>query len=298
MKWMRTGAAILAALCLQSAAASGAETEETLVTQIRAVARQYDSIADGGFSQAADLTQVRDQYLNILRQAAELGSRGQAMREMAEVFVLSGGESTVLAHWQDGLDPGSPEGKILDGTIAYGEGKAREAEAKLLGVNATSLDPWRGGHLALAQALLTVRTDPKRAFGFLKAAALLLPGTLVEEAALRQSAILAARTGDADEFSSAATTYFRRFPRAAYLGGFEAQVAFHIVHFAGKDGVAILQEILRTLPEGWGRCQACFLTTIAEQAVLTGKMELAGIAAAAAMPLVASDSGERQRLAL
>jgi len=298
MKWTRAAAAILAVLWLQSAAVHGAETEEALVKQLRAVAQQYDAIADRTLSQAANLPQVRDQYLNILRQAAASGSKDQTMREMAEVFVLSGGEPTVLAHWKEGLDLNSPEGKILDGVLSYGQGKTVEAEAKLLILDATGLDRWRGGHLALAQALLTVRTDPKRAFGFLKIAALLLPGTLVEEAALRQSVILAAKTGDAAEFSFAATSYFRRFPRSAYLGGFEAQVAFHLVHFADNGGVSILQEMLRALPDGWGRCLACFLTTVAGQAILTGKPELAQIATAAAMPLVSSDSRERQRLTL
>jgi chemotaxis protein MotC len=297
MRWMRA-AAIVAAACLLPAAAFAADTEEVLVKQLRAIAQQYDGISDKGFMQAPDLTQVRERYLGTLRKAAEAGNQGQALREMAEVFVLSGGEAAILANWKAGLDPQSPEGKVFDGVLAYGEGKTLEAEARILPLDALSLDHWRGGHLALAQALLTVRTDQKRAFAYLKTAELLLPGTLVEEAALRQRAILAAKASDVAEFSSAVTTYFRRFPRSTYLGGFEAQVMFYIVRFGSKDGVLILQEILRALPNGWGRCLSCFLIAIAEQAVLTGKLELAEVAAGAAMPLVASDGRERQRLVL
>lgn len=299
MKWMWAAVAILAALCLQPAGVFGAgDTEETLVRQIRAVARQYDNIADRGDSKAPDLAQVRDRYLSILRQAAESGSPGQTMREMAEVFVLSGGESGILEHWKVGLDSKSAEQKILDGTIAYAEGRTLDAEAKLLGLDATSMSPWRGGHLALAQALLTARNNPKRAFGYLKIAARLLPGTLVEEAALRQTATLAARTSDPAEFTSAVTTYFFRFPNSANLADFEAKVAFQIVCFDGSDGVRILGEILSALPEGWGQCLTCFLTAIAERAVLMGKVELASTAAAAALPLVSNGSRERQRLSL
>ena len=298
MRWMRSAIVLFAAVCLQSAAVLAADTEEMLIKQIRAIALQYDGISDRGFAQAPDLTQLRNGYLGVLRKAAESGNKGQALREMAEVFVLSGGEAAILAHWKDGLDPESPEGKVFAGVMAYGEGKTLEAEARLLPLDAMSLDHWRGGHLALAQALLTVRIDPKRAFGYLRIASLLLPGTLVEEAALRQRAILAAKTGDTDEFSTAVTTYFRRFPRSTYLGSFEAQVMFYIVRFGSKDGVSILREILHALPEGWGRCLTCFLSAIAEQAVLTGKLELAHVAAAAAMPLVADGSRERQRLVL
>jgi chemotaxis protein MotC len=285
-------------MCLHSAAVLADGTEDALLQKIRAVSRQYDGIANRGLTQAPGLPQVRDQYLSILRQAAESGGHGQAMREMAEVFVLSGGEAAVLAHWKDGLEPNSTESAVFDGVTAYGEGKTLEAEARLLKLDAVKLDPWRGGHLALAQALLTLRTAPEKAFGFLRTAALLLPGTLVEEAALRQTGILAAKRGDTAEFSSAVTAYFRRFPRSAYLGSFEAQVTFHIVRFAGSNGVRIVQDILRSLPDGWGRCLPCFLTTIAEQAVLTSKVELASVAATAGMALVPSDSRERQRLAL
>ena len=63
------------------------------------------------------------------------------MREMAEVFVLSGGEAAVLAHWKEGLDPNSRESKIFDGVMAYGEGKTLEAEAKLLKLDAIKPGP-------------------------------------------------------------------------------------------------------------------------------------------------------------
>lgn len=298
MNWMRTVIAGFAALCLPLQAAFAAAAEETLMEQIRAAAQQFDEIANQGLAQGPNLAQVRGSYLKILKEAAASGSHSQAMREMAEVYVLSGGEAGVLKHWKEGLAPGSVEDKFFDGVLAYGEGKTLDAETKLLRFNAASMDPWRGGHLALAQALLTVRTDPKRAFHYLNIAELLLPGTLVEEAALRQSAILGARTDDAAKFSSAINTYFRRFPRSAYLAGFEGQVVYYIVHFGNKDGVRIVKDLLYALPQGWGRCLSCFLTTIAGQALLTGKVELAGMASAAAMPMAEAGSRERQRLLL
>jgi chemotaxis protein MotC len=298
MNWMRIAITGLAALCLPLQAVFAAGTDETLLKKIRAAAQQFDEIANRMLPQGPDLMQVREQYLNVLKEAAAAGDHSQSMREMAEVFVLSGGEAGILKHWKAGLDPGSVEDKIFEGVLAYGEGKTLEAETKLLRFDPVKMYAWRGGHLALAQALLTVRAGPKRAFHHLKIAALLLPGTLVEEAALRQSAILAARTSNAAEFSLAATTYFRRFPRSAYLAGFEAQAVYYIVRFGDKDGTRIVQELLYALPEGWGRCLSCFLATIAEQALLAGKVELAGITSAAALPLAAADSRERQRLLL
>jgi chemotaxis protein MotC len=298
MRRVRIAAATFAAALLLPASVFAEDTEEMLVKEVRAIAQQYDGISNRSFAQSSDLSHVRERYLAVLRKAAEAGNQGQALRAMAEVFVLSGGDVTILAHWKDGLDRNSAEAQIFKGVMAYGEGKTVEAEARLLPLDAMGLDNWRGGHLALAQALLTIRTDPKRATAYLKTAAFLLPGTLVEEAALRQRAILAAKTSDFAEFSSAVTTYFRRFPNSAYLGGFETQAIFYILRFEPKDGVAVLREILQVLPNGWGRCLSCFLMTIAEQAILTGKLELAQTATAAAVPLVPTGGPEAQRLTL
>ncbi|MFZ0572994.1 MAG: hypothetical protein WCD20_01865 [Rhodomicrobium sp.] len=297
MRW--AAGAAFAILFFLPALAFAAGSEAALLSELRAISQQYDRIAGTGSSPPADLARVREQYLNCLRRAASAGGdQYPRIREMAEIFVLSGGDAATLEPWRKGLDPNSPETRIFEGALAYGEGRTSEAEAKLLPVDPASLGPMRGGHLSLAQALLTARNDPKRALGYLQTAALLLPGTLVEEAALRQSAVLAARTGDAGSFSSAAAAYLRRFPHSAYLAGFETQVAFYIARFPDPDGARILLSILNAASEGWGGCLSCFLTSVAEQAILRGKVELAKTAVAAALPLVPADSLERQRLLL
>ncbi len=56
--------------------------------------------------------------------------------------------------------------------------------------------------------------------------------------------------------------------------GFETQLAFHIARFPGRDGLLILQELLNAHPKGWGRCLACFLVSVAEQAISLGKADL------------------------
>ncbi len=290
--------AALAVLLLLSQAVVAADTGEALLSRLRAVTAQYDRIADRGVSSRVDLKQLREQYLNYLHDAASSGKKSHAMRELAEIFVLSGGDSAVLEPWGEDLEPNSLEKKLFDGVMAYGLGRTSEAEAKLLPIDAANLNAMRGGHLSLAQALLSARLDAKRAFGYFQTAALLLPGTLVEEAALRQTTVLAAKTGDAEKFSEAAISYLRRFRRSAYVAGFETQITFYVARFPAQDGVRILRAILDALPEGWGRCLSCFLTSIAEQAVLLGKIELAATAAAAALPLVPEDSSERQRLLL
>ena len=119
----------------------------------------------------------------------------------------------------------------------------------------------------------------------------------IHEAALRQIVVLASKTSNRERFSRAAISYLSRFRRSAYVAGFETQLAFHIVRFDGRDGLLILQELLNAYSQGWGRCLACFLASISEQAILSGKVDLASTAAQAALPFAANDA-EKQRLLL
>ncbi len=297
MIW-RVTASAFAALLLLPGAAGGAGSEAKLLNQIRGTTQLYDRIAGWEPSSHVDLLQVREQYRKYLREAATARAKTQELRELAEIFVLSGGESAELAPWAEGLDEGTLEKKLFEGVMDYGEGNTSEAEAKLLSVDAMSLDPMRGGHLSLAQALLSSRADVKRAYGYFQNAAFLLPGTLVEEAALRQTALFAAMTGDAAQLGSAAISYLRRFPRSDYVAGFETQIALYIPRMPGEGGTLVLARILAAFPEGWGRCFDCFLMTVAQHAILLGKIELTVAVTSAALQHLPKDRPQRQRLLL
>jgi chemotaxis protein MotC len=279
-------------------AALASEDGAESINEIRKLTQKFDKIANRDASAPADIGSAREKYGTYLRDAAAAGSLSQVLREHAEIFVLSGGSASILQPWEEGLERGGKEETLFRGIMAYGKGSSAEAERRLFALDATSFDSMRGGHLALAQALLSSRVNPERAFSFFDKARLLLPGTLVEEAALRQMAVLAAKTGNRERFASSAISYLSRFPRSAYVGGFEAQLAFHIARFPGRDGMLILQEILQAHPAGWGRCLACFCASIAEQALLLGKAELTTVAARASLPLVSDDRPEKQRLLL
>jgi chemotaxis protein MotC len=272
------------------------------LSRVRAVTRQFDKLAVRDASSSIDLKQARDEYGKLVQDLAgqerRSGEKRDELRKHAEILVLSGGDVSVLAPWQEGLPSGSAEKKLFDGVTAYGMGRAAEAEQKLLSLDARTFDALRGGHLALTQALLASRVNPEGAFQHFDTARLLLPGTLVEEAALRQIAVLAARTGKKERFADAATSYLSRFRRSAYIAGFETQLAFHIARFPAQDGDFILREILKARPKGWGRCLPCFLAAISEQAIHLGKTDLASAAALAAMTGISDSASENQRLRL
>ena len=289
---------LLAALPVFPACALADDTSAQPTAQIRALTRQFDKVANRGSSPPAGLGEAREQYGNFLREAAASESKSQELREHAELFVLSGGDASVLKPWGEDLKPNTNEKKLFDGIMAYGKGYTAEAELILLSLDASSFDTMRGGHLSLTQALLASRVNPERAYEYFEKARLLLPGTLIEEAALRQIVVLAAKTSNRERFTRAAISYLSRFRRSAYVAGFETKLAYYIVRFEGRDGLLILQELLKAHPQGWDRCLACFLASIAEQAIIAGKIDLARTAAQAAMPFATDDLPEKQRALL
>jgi chemotaxis protein MotC len=273
------------------------EAQKQAVGSIRAVTRQFDKLANRDGSEAVDLKQSRSEHGKKLHELAQLEGAKEELIKHAEIYVLSGGDVDVLQHLEEDVKPGLEE-TLYEGVLAYGRGRNPEAEAKLLPLDARSFDAMRGGHLALAQALLVTRMSVDRAYQYFDLARLLLPGTLVEEAALRQIAVLAAKKGDKDRLASSAAAYLRRFRHSAYIAGFETQLAYNIARLPAEQGSFILQDIQAALPRGWGRCQACFFTTIAEQALLLGKTGLAVEAALAGLPLAPDGTAEKQRMLL
>lgn len=146
----------------------------------------------------------------------------------AIIYALSGGEPRVLKPlFRVRALPGIDD-KLLNGALAYSEGRNAEAAELLANIDPRALDPSLGGHVALVRSTLVAGKDAAKAIPLLDDARLLAPGTLVEEAALRRQTFLVAVAGDRDGFEMLASQYMRRFPNSVYAGSFREQYAMEI----------------------------------------------------------------------
>jgi chemotaxis protein MotC len=136
------------------------------------------------------------------------------------VYGMSGGNPVTLEVAISRLDLGKQDQAIARGVIAYLQGDPGGALQALRSVDPMSLPRDLGTFVALIKGSLLAREDPKNALILLDQARLLSPGTLVEEAALRRSVAIAARTGDATRFARASTQYVARYLYSPYASQF------------------------------------------------------------------------------
>lgn len=213
-------------------------------------------------------------------------------------FVLSGGNPAVLKAVM--TRPRTPyiERRALRGALAYGEGRTLDALGMLQRLDARRLDPLLGGIVALIQGTLITKKDPKKAIQFFDEARLLSPGTLIEEAALRQQILLLAREGELDRFDLLAAQYSRRFPSSLFARSFRRQF------FAGvarQDFKRASEWISRTETELMKVAPAervGLYLAIAEEATKGGNIDIARFAAGKARELSHADSRSLQRAKL
>ena len=117
---------------------------------------------------------------------------------------------------------------LLDGALAHAEGRT-DAARGLLSIDAHTLSADLGAHLALVQATQLSATDAKAALDRLDLARLLMPGSLVEEAALRRALFLLTAGDDVAAWGETVRRYRARFARSAFADNFERRVALSVV---------------------------------------------------------------------
>jgi chemotaxis protein MotC len=211
------------------------------------------------------------------------------------MYVLSGGEPRVLKGLFGRRSLPGVDEKLLNGALAYSEGRDADAAELLGAVDVRTLERNLGAHVALAQAVLLVAKDPKKAIALLDDARLLSPGTLIEEAALRRQASVVAAAGDTSAYNTLASHYLRRFPNSVYATSFREQFAAEVAsdrYGQAPEQLAKLEAMLDGL-DVVSRRQSYLL--IAHQAVTGGRVELARLAARHAVALTTEGSAEHTR---
>lgn len=137
----------------------------------------------------------------------------------AAIYLLCGGAPTNLREIFDAKFVSDELSPLLEAALRYAEGQD-EAAAKLMDFDARHFPPILGGHLALVQGGSVIGSDNARAIALLDLARLLMPASLVEEAALRREIRAVDPETDADKVSALVNRYVAKYTASPYAQNF------------------------------------------------------------------------------
>lgn len=216
----------------------------------------------------------------------------------AITYLLSGGHPAVMRRLLEIEPKPQIDETLMLGSLAYIEGRADEAKGYFKDVDPLAMDPGLGGQVALVRAALLAREEPAEAVRMLDIARLLMPGTLVEEAALRREVFLVGKLGDIEKFQSLSLSYLRRFRGSVYGGDFRRRFAAALDTLGFTDSTTRFAVLESLLAEFDIDSRRTLYITLAHHALTKGQLEIVRKATEVAAPLAMEGTDEALRLKL
>ena len=246
---------------------------------VRSLQAVQDQVARGSTAAQGALPALLTHIAEVFAAAGPSAWTDQRNAEAAALYLFSAGNPAAVRGAIEGADLPPQARTLIDGALAYAEGRDDRARALLGTLEPRALPRGLGGHLALVLASLYADQDPRKAGEMLDQARLLVPGTLVEEAALRRQIFLLAQPATADKFASLSRQYWRRFHSSVFAGNFKARLRSFATDLAvagDTSGLARLDPILGDLSAAEARD---LYLAIARVALVRGRAETARFAA-------------------
>jgi chemotaxis protein MotC len=291
------GAILLSAICLLAASSAGASGAANL--QFRNSARTLEKIQDA--TAFGDIAAVDLQSKLIIQMGTDLTNAKESdlqdvrnLRAVA-VYLFSGGNPNVAERRLIPLKI-DPESKVLlDGALAYARGDKAGASKFLGTLDLASLPPTLAGRVALVKAILTSADDIKAALSLLGTARAFMPGTLVEEGALRRCISFAGKLPDIEQLEHCASSYIRRFPKSLYWKDFEESFTLSLIEMDYLKAGGTVQSLNLILKDLSPSDYRNILLMISKAAVGHGRHALAMSSAQSAGELSRAGSAEMAR---
>ena len=163
-----------------------------------------------------------------------------------------------------------------DGILGYVRGRPAEAEKALHDIDPLTQPIELGAYLALIKGSVAAADDSAAALKLFDEARLLGPGSLVEEAALRRSIMIALKMRDAGLFLGYSEKYVRRFLHSPYASQFADAFVIGVVEMHDSMG---LDKIAATLNEMDAERRKSIYLRLARKSAIDGLASLTAFAA-------------------
>lgn len=285
---------VIATACLNDIAL-GQDMEPDPYKLVRTLQRAQDEIAQGSHG-AYDLQRkLLDHIGNKFIRFPDIVWSDPKNSEAAAVFALAGGDPQV-GKWLLEKRNILPKYKVLlEGAVAFASRNYEQASILLAESNPFDFPGHLGGSLALVKAMLVAKKDPKEAAKLFAKSKLLVPGTLIEEAALRRSLVLFKKKEDLPNLVTVSSSYYRQFGRSVFGPVFDDSLAKTVARFEDEDLEPYqekLSEAVKLNPIG--RQKKIYLM-FAKNAVISGKVGFARFSSSNASMIAEGDPQSQAR---
>lgn len=260
---------------------------------VRALQAVQDGIANGDTAaHASHIALIRQIGEKFLAAAASVWSNPQNGQAVV-IYLLSGGAPQIVRKLP--RDKINVDSRLFDGALAYVEGRQDEARDLLKDVKPRTISSGMGGQVALVQGALFARSEASLAIKRLDDARLLLPGTLVEEAALRREILLVGQAEDFDKFEFLTLAYIRHYRNSVYAGDFWQRFSTGLT----QSGLALddrrFARVAALLEQVDRASRLKLYLVIARGALVRGKLTVTRLAGERALTLSADATPDRER---
>lgn len=219
------GAALMLATVLHGTPSARAEEPEAATaSELNHVKIRHDvdhlmRLQDEAAAGRRDATTGQKDLLHRIGEAlAETPlEESEGLASSLSAYVLSGGEPKIVDRFlkAGGMDPGDQ--RLLEASSLFMSGDRKAAATLLESIDTAKLPARLAGRIALAQALLAEGAAQQQKYAVAIAA---MPGTLIEESALRRSAMAYAEARKEAAFWRRLQRYTDRFHNSVYAAGF------------------------------------------------------------------------------
>ena len=260
---------------------------------VRSLQAVQDGIAKGDAAahsgHLALIRQVGEKFLAADPAVWSNPQNGQAI----VVYLLSGGTPQLVRKLP--RDRLNVDERLFNGALAYVEGRQDEARELLKDVKLREIPVSMSGQIALVQGALLSTSDASVAIERLDDARLLLPGTLVEEAALRREIVLVGQAEDFDKFEFLTLAYMRHYRNSVYAGDFWQRFSSILTRTSLALDERRFPRIVALLDQLDRASRLKFYLTISKVALVRGRIAVLRLAGERALPLSPDGSAERER---
>ncbi|SNY92153.1 chemotaxis protein MotC [Cohaesibacter sp. ES.047] len=214
------------------------------------------------------------------------------------LFMLSGGHPAIGTRLLEMDLPNHVDTSLISASLAYIKGQKSDAYRGFSALDPLQMEPSLGGQIALVQAVLFLPHDLNSALEAVDKARLLMPGSLIEEAALRRGVSIAAAMKDPELFQTYAIQYIRHYHNSIYNSDFRRRFGFSMRRFGTSENEQTFADLDIVISEFDLDSQRQFYLLLAHAGLVEGNLHLALQAATKALPLTMKNTADRSRAEL